>query len=216
MNRSRKGTTLIEVLVAIAIIAILSAIVLSGFQAAKASSKGTVSINQMRQLAAAGALYSQDYGQFPDSTHRLVDSKLIKPDICSAPSDPTERGIANNMKLPTLYEGAKTEYRNTYAGWLQLVVSPIQVEELLEPNGDGGWLVDLSPTQNPLRTNLPFAWVGQYRRLQLDGAVVMRHMSKFPAVNPEGKEEMAIIPVMFFMDDFERYKAWGKSRGHQD
>lgn len=216
MERSllkQRAATLMELMVVIAIIAILAAIILSGLQAAKGSSKGTVSISQLRQLGVAGAIYSDEAGGFPDSTHRLVSSGLVKPELCFTPADPTPKGVANAMNMAHIYADPRTDYKNSYVGWLQFQVSLAQATDLLEGNGDAGWLVDLTPGQNPERLRQPYFWEGRYRRLLFDTAVVMRSFRRFPSPNQEGEMEMALFPVMFYMDDFERYQAWSKRRG---
>src|SRR5688572_144518 len=79
--RERRAFTLIELLVVIAIIAILAAILFPVFARAKDSAQRTRCFSQMRQLAAAVTLYTEDasatfpmatnYGASADSTDRL-------------------------------------------------------------------------------------------------------------------------------------------------
>jgi prepilin-type N-terminal cleavage/methylation domain-containing protein len=58
---SRRAFTLIELLVVIAIIAILAAILFPVFAQAKASAIHTQNISNIRQLAQASLMYSNDY-----------------------------------------------------------------------------------------------------------------------------------------------------------
>ncbi len=62
--------TLIEVLVSIAIIAILSALILSSFRSAIVSAKATVCVSNLRQLHSAMQLYQQDFGEYPPMTDK--------------------------------------------------------------------------------------------------------------------------------------------------
>ncbi len=89
MNRQRKGAfTLIELLVVIAIIAILAAILFPVFARTKESAKKTVSISQMRQLAAAVMMYGGDYDDyFPPASMRTTDP-LVDPVVWPALTDP--------------------------------------------------------------------------------------------------------------------------------
>ncbi|MDX2066652.1 MAG: prepilin-type N-terminal cleavage/methylation domain-containing protein [Fimbriimonadaceae bacterium] len=60
MNRIRRAFTLIELLVVIAIIAILAAILFPVFAQAKDAAKKTQSLNNVKQLATAQLIYSND------------------------------------------------------------------------------------------------------------------------------------------------------------
>jgi prepilin-type N-terminal cleavage/methylation domain-containing protein len=75
MDDARKRAfTLIELLVVIAIIAILAAILFPVFARTKEAAKKTVSIAQMRQLAAAVMMYASDYDDYlPPASNRPLD-----------------------------------------------------------------------------------------------------------------------------------------------
>jgi prepilin-type N-terminal cleavage/methylation domain-containing protein/prepilin-type processing-associated H-X9-DG protein len=64
MHRSRSaGFTLIELLVVIAIIAILAAILFPVFAQAREKARGTVCLNQAKQMGTALDMYTQDYDE---------------------------------------------------------------------------------------------------------------------------------------------------------
>jgi len=58
---SQDGFTLIELLVVVAIIAILAALLLPALQKARDSAKGTVCVNNLRQLVLIQTMYASDY-----------------------------------------------------------------------------------------------------------------------------------------------------------
>ena len=63
----KRGFTLVELLIAIAIISILSAVVLASFLAASKDSRRHACLSNQRQLSSAMLMYAQDYDErFPD------------------------------------------------------------------------------------------------------------------------------------------------------
>jgi prepilin-type N-terminal cleavage/methylation domain-containing protein/prepilin-type processing-associated H-X9-DG protein len=64
-EKSLRGFTLIEVLVAVSVIGIVIALLLSGVQAAREAGRRAACINNLRQLGIALAAYESTYRQFP-------------------------------------------------------------------------------------------------------------------------------------------------------
>lgn len=88
-RKNSVGFTLIELLVVIAIISILAAILFPVFARSKEAAKKTVSISQMRQLAAAVMMYASDFDDYlPPSTLRTANWPAEDPTIWPAMVDP--------------------------------------------------------------------------------------------------------------------------------
>ncbi len=98
----KRAFTLIELLVVIAIIAILAAIMFPVFARTKEAAKKTVSIAQMRQLAAAVMMYAGDHDDyFPPASMRTTNP-AVDPVIWPAILDVY-------VKNPGLYVAAGSE-----------------------------------------------------------------------------------------------------------
>src|SRR6476619_3560121 len=63
MNRQVRGFTLIELLVVIAIIAILAAILFPVFAQAREKARAATCLSNMKQIALALSMYTQDYSE---------------------------------------------------------------------------------------------------------------------------------------------------------
>ena len=85
-NLSRRAFTVIELLAALAIIAVLAAISLPIISAAKASGQQVEQVVKMRQGVVALRLYAEDNGDYPiDYSTSLNVVKQLQP---CAPYDP--------------------------------------------------------------------------------------------------------------------------------
>lgn len=71
-DKKVKPFTLIELLIVIAIIAILAGILLPALERARESSRNTSCLNQLKQMGLAQAMYSGDYNSYLVPAHRLV------------------------------------------------------------------------------------------------------------------------------------------------
>jgi prepilin-type N-terminal cleavage/methylation domain-containing protein/prepilin-type processing-associated H-X9-DG protein len=74
MHTLRKAFTLIELLVVIAIIAILAAILFPVFAQAKESAKASADLSNIKQMALASLMYSNDYDDYLPLAHGDLDS----------------------------------------------------------------------------------------------------------------------------------------------
>lgn len=62
--RGRRGFTLVEVLVVIAVVAILSSILMPVFGRARAAARGTACVSNLRQIGQAFSMYTQDWDSY--------------------------------------------------------------------------------------------------------------------------------------------------------
>ena len=82
-NLFQRGVTLMEVLAALGVIVVLIAIVAPVLVTAKIKAKESSDLNELHQLGLAGAMYHDQYGEFPTGTAPLVSSGLAPASICS-------------------------------------------------------------------------------------------------------------------------------------
>ncbi len=86
MKRAR-GWTLMELLLVIAIIALLVALLLPVLNESRKRARMTTCMSNMRQLASAMVMYRGDYGEYPFSMKRML-SYLKNEDILVCPMEP--------------------------------------------------------------------------------------------------------------------------------
>lgn len=108
-NEHERGFTLIELLVVIAIIGVLSSVILSSLNVARAKGRDARRISDLRQMKIALELYYQSNGSYPSSlgtwrgecnahgglTPNNVIPGLVPTYMTSFPSDPTMNKTAN-------------------------------------------------------------------------------------------------------------------------
>ncbi|MFQ3609975.1 MAG: prepilin-type N-terminal cleavage/methylation domain-containing protein [Fimbriimonadales bacterium] len=115
MQRRRRpelGLSLVELLVVVAIIALLVALLLPVLHQARKRSYTSTCISNLRQLVAAATMYRNDYGEYPlymeEMTGYVKDSRLW---IC--PAEPTPEypdKVAGNRRPPHVPKRVVTSY----------------------------------------------------------------------------------------------------------
>lgn len=90
MTRSRpiRAFSLIELLLVIAVIAVLAGILLPVVAAARRRSLQAVDVSNMRQLAAAIAMYREDHEYPPYFLHSVDGTYVTAPELYLSPADP--------------------------------------------------------------------------------------------------------------------------------
>ena len=95
MNKRRSAFTLVEILVVLAIIAILAALLFPAFSRARESSKQVNCASNLQQIGVAVQMYRKDEGRYPDT---LVD-------IMAQDAKVADAGTAGDYKLGSTATG---------------------------------------------------------------------------------------------------------------
>lgn len=77
-TRRQDGFTLIELMIVIAIIAVIVTLAIPGFLRAQQAARESSAIRYMRSWSTAQEQYRRTYGIYADSNDQLVDSKYIQ------------------------------------------------------------------------------------------------------------------------------------------
>jgi prepilin-type N-terminal cleavage/methylation domain-containing protein len=205
----RKAFTLIEVLIAIAVMMVIAAIIAPVIVRSKESARGTNDISNMRQLGLAAAMYAEQNGEPPTGCPVIVSSRLAPESLCSGMIDPYKEGLGNRLvralaQRSKAYEGLDVPYKLTFVGWREFALPKEITEDVMQRDMSVGWLVDLAPSENIPEEEPypPAALTGRYRRLLLDGSVQWRAHGLLN-LRPGGPKGWA--PIMLFADVDEQW-----------
>ena len=104
-NRTRKGFTILEMIVSLAVIAMILAVVLNGLAGTRAKSHDTKRVEDIKQLQNGLQLYYNDNRSYPAT----LDPDLLVPSYMKAmPKDPTTN--QNYLYAVFLINGRCTNY----------------------------------------------------------------------------------------------------------
>lgn len=178
-----QGYTLVELLTVMAIIALLTGIVFAVMTSSKVRAKQGVEMSNLLQLGIAGAMYHDQYNEWPLTTKYLVTSNAVAQSVVTSPLDESPTGLANELaaKVHTdcpACEVTTTNYRRTFIGPEDFGHAEKTFTEDIEPYQGAGWLVCLTRSRPGRENNYNDRFmnpVGPYLRLLLSGAVVERH-----------------------------------------
>lgn len=186
---SQRAVTLVEVLAALSIMAVLIGILVPVIVAAKKRAKESSDINELHQLGLAGAMYNDQFGEYPTGTFPLVASGMAPTSICSGLVDPYPQGMANFFASDAQRHFGNSvslvaPYRNSYIGPREFNLTMAALSKRLPAAQNVGWLVDWSSSAPlPFAGKLPF---GRYFRLLDDSSVIAREMNGTPVATESG------------------------------
>jgi len=80
----KRGFTLVEIIVVVAVIGLLSLVVFASFEDSRKKARDTARIADLEQIKAAVQVYGVTYKEYPDSLDDLVTAGLFS----SVPEDP--------------------------------------------------------------------------------------------------------------------------------
>lgn len=112
VSRSVRGFTLVELLVVIAVIAVLAGLLLPGLARSRQASLGTACLNHLRQLQLASLTYAADFqDHLPPNSYSFVVGDTNSPIITDsswAPGDVTRDTTTSNLMASVLFPYLKT------------------------------------------------------------------------------------------------------------
>jgi prepilin-type N-terminal cleavage/methylation domain-containing protein len=199
-----RGLTLIEVLVVVAIVAIITAIISPSLIHAKKSAMGSVNTAQLRQAGVAHGIYVADFGEaFPDS-RVLVNAGYLEEALLADPLDPTPSGWMNVLRdgpYPTIPSmGDPSAHFDSY--WnVKETLGQLLIDRLMERDPNFGWLVAPYMTAATGVTDYWGPYVGTYKRLRFDGSAITRRHRTIPEeLLSEGQTTTAQSHHSYFSD----------------
>ncbi len=129
-----RGFTLVELLVATAIVGVLAALLLGAFGPARSSSRRSICDSRVKALSIALDAFRQEKGYYPRSLSELVSDKYISdPEMLRCPDDPDPKSAGYDAAY--VLRGARNDPRYTQlpvVGQLPTIVCPFH-----EQNGVG-------------------------------------------------------------------------------
>jgi type II secretion system protein G len=125
---ARRGFTLIEMLVVVAIIGIVTAMAVANLVSAVQRAKQRRTMADMRTLALAIESYSTDFNRYPASAGFVLPSGLSLPDVTLAPLMPEL--TPTYIKIVPMKDG--------WDSWFTYGTSPSEFDYVLRSNGADG------------------------------------------------------------------------------
>lgn len=170
---SRRAFSLIELLAAVAIMAVLTVLLFPVLARAKERALDSQETSQLRQLAVAHGLYVADHDDLePASSVPIVAEGYAPRTLVRSVLDPFEKGWANENR--TGYPEGPVGYKDSF---ITLKMSAGEAFfSAFRQSQAGGWLIAAGPQLQRLKSDTMFQPV-PYKRLTFGGGIVRRRFS---------------------------------------
>ena len=126
MKRRKKGFTLIELMIVIAIIAILAAVLVPNFMRAREASRLTACKSNLKNISTAVETYSNDWdGLYPGGTSGITTPQKVKPDAENDSIKTLQNDYIQKVtKCPTAKEYYYFSQSQSVRYWIYCPASP--------------------------------------------------------------------------------------------
>jgi type II secretory pathway pseudopilin PulG len=129
VRRRRTGFTLAQIVVAIAILGILSAIIIGTFRRARVPAQRAKCDVQLKELVMALDTFRQERGHLPDNLSELVDNNYIPADTLHCPADLNYYTARKTDPKYTSYSDGYVIREPRDSGELPIVVCPFHEDD---------------------------------------------------------------------------------------
>ncbi|MDX2065086.1 MAG: type II secretion system protein [Fimbriimonadaceae bacterium] len=193
----KRGFSLVEVLIVVAVLIAVFALLLPVLSEAKDRAKHSESIAELRQLAVAASIYADDRIEVPPSAGVLIDAGLIPVAVANNSNDRSAKGIATEYR-ENRFPAASNRHRTSYISIRDAVGEPI-LRQVYEERMAGAF-IDVTYTRPITPGSKPLAVEGAYYRVLADTAVVRRTVPWQLLPGKSTKERLVRSP-WFFSDE---------------
>jgi len=197
-----RGFSLKELLIVVAILAVLAAILLPVLARSRQDGYRTAEMSAMRQMGLAAQIYFEREGARALGTLPLVEAGDLPKEMCASPRDSIPTGLANYLLSASRLSVRTTPYKNSFMGLREFghTSDSAHLREI-EDAPSSGWLLNLIDTEKPVP--MPLAYRGPYHRLLFDGSVVRRQLAPMDCSDPDGSSTKVpcVTTKSVFSDD---------------
>lgn len=173
-SRARKGFTMLEMIVVVAIVGLLAAIIFPAIARSKLAAYVTAHTSQLRQVGMAHALYEESTGWQPLATVPLVRAGVLDRRLVASSLDPFPQGAANLYRSHSQEHAyTQTDYQDSTFCLAEMVGADLRAK-VLESRAAGWAAVQSEPPRQDSWLRDTEMYSERYLRLRLDGSVVAR------------------------------------------